>query len=139
MFIVMSNCCLFFIVSGIQYWATYYFVHILKAPESKGNIGFATVAITAPVAGVLASGFITDRLGGFYSPKILPTVVILLCVIVMTAVPAPFFDSVSVVVALIWCLLFFGAIVLPMCTGVMFTKVEPEMRPRANSVANIYA
>lgn len=32
MYLTLGNCVLFFIVSGIQYWVTYYFVKNLHVP-----------------------------------------------------------------------------------------------------------
>ena len=49
----------------------------------------------------------------------------------------PITDNYVIVIVYMWILLFIGAIILPICTGVCLTKVEPEMRPRANSLANL--
>lgn len=49
----------------------------------------------------------------------------------------PFFDNLKLAIASLWFLMFFGGISLPILAGVLMTKAQPEMRPRANSVANL--
>merc|ERR1711920_1076424 len=49
----------------------------------------------------------------------------------------PLTSDILMTTILMWVLLFVGGVVLPVCTGVLLTKIEPEMRPRANSVSNV--
>lgn len=57
---------------------------------------------------------------------------------ILSALPIPLVDNVHAALTLFWFLLFFGAMILPILTGVILTKVEPEIRPRANSIANLF-
>ena len=57
---------------------------------------------------------------------------------ILSALPIPFVDDKFSVIILFWLLLFFGAMVLPILTAVILSKVEPEIRPRANSIANLF-
>ena len=135
--LALANCVLFFVVSGIQYWCTFYFVKNLHVPQEKGAIYFGTVALSSPVMGAALSGYYTDYWGGIYSSKIIRGILYLMIPSIIVSVPIPFIDNVMLVLTLFWLLLFFGAMILPILTAVILTKVEPEMRPRANSIANL--
>lgn len=127
---------LFFVISGVQIWATYYFMNALNIEPVKANYYFVLVAFTSPVSGAFMSGWVIDWLGGFYAPIALPFCLMIGSLGIGCAWLVPFSDSWQLVMVYLWVLLFCGAMVLPICTGVSLTKVEPEMRPRANSIAN---
>lgn len=138
MLYMLGNCVLFFIVSGIQYWCTFYFVKNLHVSPSKSSLYFGIVVISAPVLGSVLSGPYTNYWGGIYSKKIVPAIIYLIIPCILSALPIPFIDNVYISITFFWFLLFFGAMVLPLQTGVILTKVRPEMRPRANSIANLF-
>ena len=119
-------------------WATFYFVHALGIDATKASIYFGIVALTSPVTGAILSGYIIDYLGGFYAPIALPFCLIIGTIGILCAWLIPFTSNYALVIFYLWMLLFIGAMVLPICTGVALTKVEPEMRPRANSIANLF-
>lgn len=120
-----------FVISGVQIWATYYFINALNIEPAMANIYFVSVAFTSPVSGAFLSGWIIDWLGGFYAPIALPFCLMIGSLGIGCAWLVPFTDSHYLVMLYLWVLLFCGAMVLPICTGVGLTKVEPEMRPRA--------
>lgn len=118
-------------------WATYYFQHALGVAPEWSNIYFGIVALTSPVSGAISSGWIINWFGGFYAPIALPFCIIIGVFGITTAWLVPFTTSLVWTIIFLWVLLFIGAIILPICTGVCLTKVEPELRPRANSIANL--
>jgi len=109
----------------------------LHVPQGKGSVYFGVVSLSAPVLGASLSGWYTNYWGGIYSKKIVPAILFLTFPSILVSLPIPFLDHVYTVLTLFWLLLFFGAMMLPILTGVILTKVEPEMRPRANSIANL--
>lgn len=127
---------LFFVVSGVQMFATFYFEHALGGEPKQAVYDFLAVAFTAPILGSVASGFITDRLGGYYDVKVLPFATIAAIIGTFVAWLIPIMNDYMLTKVWLWILLFAGAMVLPMCTGVCLTKIEPELRPLANSIAN---
>jgi hypothetical protein len=48
---------------------------------------------------------------------------------IAASVPFPFIDDYKMCILLIWIVLFCGAIILPILTGVMLSSVQPELRP----------
>jgi len=107
-------------------------------PKDKANYYFGATAISSPILGAILSGLITQKFeNGYGSPKILPFSLVIAVFALSASVFVPFVDTPLLCVGLIWIVLFCGAFVLPICTGVWLGKVEAEMRPRANSIANL--
>lgn len=125
-----------FAVAGIQYWATNYFIQVLKTPQQSAFIYFGIISITAPITGAIMSAFVTDRLGGFTSEKTLPFGLIIAVVVATTSFLIAMEDHMNMSLLLFWVVLCNGALLLPIVIGVMLTKVEPEVRATANSFAN---
>lgn len=66
---VFTLCALLYVVTGIQYWSTKYFIVEKQAEESYVRIVFSATAATAPTTGVFLGAFIIDRMGGYKSAK----------------------------------------------------------------------
>lgn len=128
---------LFFVISGVQMWATHYFEHAMHTDPKQASMIFGATALTSPVAGAIVSGLIINGFGGFYAPIALPFCVMIGVFGITSACLVPLTSDLTMTIAYLWILLFIGAIVLPIITGVMLTKIKPEMRPRANSISNI--
>jgi len=60
---------LFFVVTGIQYWAPDYLQNVLKQDPTLVAIYFSTVSLTAPVSGVIVGGIVTSAFGGYNTKK----------------------------------------------------------------------
>jgi len=67
----------------------------------------------------------------------MPSVIVAALVALAVALPVPYFDSFWIVCALLWLLLFVGAFIMPILTGVMLLSVDVDDRPQANAVANL--
>ena len=84
------------------------------------------------------SGLVMSKFeGGYGNPKVLPFCNIIGFIGVASAILVPMTDNYIVCICLVWVLLFIGAGILPIATGVMLGKVEPEMRPKANALSNL--
>jgi hypothetical protein len=53
---------LFFVVNGVQFWATQYLIDVLRADPLTALSAYAATSATAPVLGVLTGGAAVDRL-----------------------------------------------------------------------------
>ena len=56
---------LYFIVTGIQFWATIYMVEKVGAEPLTVKTGFVLTSITGPLIGVFFGGWLIDKLGGY--------------------------------------------------------------------------
>lgn len=122
-FLTLAITTLFFVISGVQIWATYYFINALKIDNASANMYFVAVAFTSPVSGAFLSGWVINWFGGFYAPFALPFTLIIGSIGVASALMVPLCSNYLFVMVYLWILLFVGAMVLPICTGVALTKV----------------
>lgn len=129
MFLVLCLSALFFTISGIQYWATDYFVEVIGQPESSVHIYFSVTAITAPIGGAILSGYYGSKIGGYGSRYALPSAIGAGIICGVAAFPIPIYDNFTYLIGSIWIMLFTGGFILPIVTGVMLSSVEPNMRP----------
>lgn len=136
-FTTMALSALFFVISGIQMWVSDYLGEVLEVPQATVVMAFAIVCITAPVLGAVLSGVVASNFGGYTSPHAMPAVIVAALMALAVALPVPYVDSFRLVAALIWLLLFLGAFIMPILTGVMLHTVDVNDRPQANAVANL--
>ena len=136
MFCVATISILFFVISGIQYWVSDYFMIVIGVNADDTHLYFSLTCITAPVFGALLSGIAGSKFGGFDSRMALPSCLFMGVISVIAAVIIPMSNDFKVLILLIWILLFCGGYILPITTGVMINSVENDLRPQANSLAN---
>ena len=64
---MFSITCLFVVSTGINFWITDFFISVLNVPQKQAFRYFALCGAVGPISGLIASGFIFDRIGGFNS------------------------------------------------------------------------
>ena len=87
------------------------------------------MCITAPVLGAISSAYVASRMGGYTSKHTMPAVIFAAFIAMLSALPVPYFDNFLIAAAFLWSLLFFGAFILPILTGVMLSTVSVANRP----------
>jgi len=86
---------LYFVVTGIQYWAPHYLNHVLEMEAGEATATFIFVTFTAPISGVILGGIITTYLGGYNSRKShIMQGVMGICALIFS-LPTPFFGPES--------------------------------------------
>jgi hypothetical protein len=120
---------LYFVVTGVQFWVTTYFTQVLDVPRRSVLIAFTATSVTAPVLGVIGSGWVIDKLGGYKGTKGMARAskccagfAGLAC---LFAVPAAFINDFGAVIFCLWMVLLFGGAVVPIAAGLVLTAV-PE-------------
>lgn len=138
-FVALCMCLtgLFFVVTGIQYWAPDYLKKVLEVDDHTASVYFATTSLFAPVSGVIIGGIITTSYGGYNSRKAQLLQCVLGCIAVLSALPIPFMSDFFYIGILFWILLFCGGFILPPVTGIMINSVGDYQKSSANSVANL--
>ena len=72
MLIVLTMANLFYVISGILFWASDYFKDVLHEKQGTVTLCFAVTALTAPILGALCSAPVLGWAGGFSSPYAQP-------------------------------------------------------------------
>jgi MFS transporter, Spinster family, sphingosine-1-phosphate transporter len=128
---------LFFVVTGIQYWLPDYMTNILNADQATVSWYYSFLSFTAPISGVIVSGVVTTKLGGYNTLKAQELTMMAAVLAVVSALPIPFISQIHSFALFIWLLLFFGGAILPNITGIMLNSVSEYQRTSANSLANL--
>ncbi|XRA96588.1 MFS domain-containing protein [Pycnococcus provasolii] len=136
---------LYFVVTGIQFWITDY----LTAPRPDGMgialakvvAAFSATSATAPILGVVFGGFFIDRLGGYRGHyqrlRAMRACACFGALAVICALGTMGADNLGGVISGVWLLLFFGAMIVPVLTGVLLTVVPAPLQSIASSTSII--
>lgn len=138
--LTLSLCCLFFVVSGIQYWVTLYMYYVLDAEKLTIVIGFAIISTTAPILGVLTGGYTADYFGGYKGKNVLRAMKICLVFGLLAfsvSIPSGYVQSIIGEILLLWLLLFFGGCVVPSATGIIVNTMPKELQSSSSAVSQL--
>jgi len=138
-YIIFAMSSLYFSVTGVQYWGTSYLHVALLAPMPLVNALFIVCAATGPTLGVFFGGWAVDVCGGYKGAKQRVVALELCCFFGMlgclASIPITFVSHVLVAVPLLWLTLFFGAAILPACSGIIVSIVPRRHRPVSSSLS----
>jgi MFS transporter, Spinster family, sphingosine-1-phosphate transporter len=98
---------------------------------------FILTCITSPILGAILSGHVSTKTGGYHSNKTLVYALFAGFGTILAAVPMTSMNDPLYAIMCVWIILFFGAFMLPILTGVMLTTVEQDYKAHANSMANM--
>jgi MFS family permease len=133
-FVMLSICCLLFIVTAIQFWITDYMIKVIKLDTNKANILFIIVCITAPTFGVISGGYLIEKLGGSNDKRSLEACYKVSIMAAVCGLPLPFINNYIIFVFLMWMLLFLGGSIMPGMTGIMLNSAPIAHKEVANSL-----
>jgi MFS family permease len=138
LFTCLALCALYFVVTGVQLWITAY----LQAPPISADmnvivISFTAISATAPIAGVLAGGWLVDRVGGYqgYMHRAALVAVVSGSLGAVCCWASIFVINFVALMVLSWFLLFFGAGVVPAATGILLACVSRRDRALASALS----
>lgn len=137
-FLTLGLSSMFFVVSGIQYWITLYMIEGLHADKLVVITGFVFLSTTAPIAGVLAGGNISDYYGGYKGENALTAMKLCLSFAGLAfafAVPASFTENVAVEFLLLWLLFFFGGCLVPSASGIIVDSIGKDLQSSASALS----
>jgi len=121
-------CTAFFIVVGIQFWGTSYMIITMEASPNNAMITYSFVTITAPLLGVITSGFLLDHLGGYRGNNKLVAMKMMMVFCLLCAaisIPISFVYNLFMFGPLLWLEIFFGACNIPAGIGIVVDSVDP--------------
>lgn len=131
----MAQTLLFFLISGVQYWCVHYLENVLGATKGEIIMYFVFTCLTAPIFGGIFASWLTNKLGGYESNKILPAAVLGSLIAALGCLPIPFITNYHVAIMCFWVCLFAGVFLFPVLTGVMLCDMEPHLKEHSNSYA----
>ena len=128
-----------FMSTGVQFWMTTYLVKVIKADYGAVLGAFAATSATGPVIGVVFGGWFIDRVGGYQGvggrAKTAFYCAVFASIAIAFAIPAAFSKSFSVIIALIWLVLFWGGAIIPGATGLLLAAVNSDLRQFSSAIS----
>jgi len=128
-FATMGLCSVYFVVTGIQFWTTSYLIKVLNQDPKKVTLFYALCSITAPIPGAATGGYITDRSGGYRGKNVMRAIRICFCfgfLAFCLSVPLGLVQDLFYFILLLWGLLFFGAAIIPIATGIIVSSAGKD-------------
>jgi len=130
---MLATCILFFVISGILFWSTDYFIDVLNEKKSDVTIAFGLTSITGPVLGAISS-IPLEMYVGFKSDYTLPACFFIAIICYAVAFFIPLYNDLAPVIAHVWFLLFFGGMLLPITNGRILSIVNKRHLPHSQSL-----
>lgn len=137
MTLMLSITALFIVSTGIQFWCTDFFINVLELPQKQAFQNYAICGAVAPIVGVLLSGFIFDRIGGYNSRNALPAINVFGFLALISALLTTYLQEANSVTIFLALEGMCGGILMPAATGIMLNQVPAGMRTASNSIANL--
>ncbi|CRG96402.1 major facilitator superfamily protein, putative [Plasmodium gallinaceum] len=138
MWLVCSLCNLFFVVIGIFFWSTKFFINYLNIGSLEAMFYFIGTSLTAPVIGILIGSKIVDKFIGGYKEYKNRLRTLYFCIFnsfltFLLALMICIFDNYKFTLIFTWIILLFGAMLLPPITGIILSTVKSEIRSFASA------
>eukprot|EP01035_Chromulina_nebulosa_P017933 gene17933-23555_t len=131
--------CLYFTVTGVQYWGTAYLSVGLHAPLAVVQTLFILCTATGPTFGVFFGGWLIDVLGGYRGIRQRVVALELCCFFgvlgCLFTIPISLLSNIYAVTFFLWLVLFCGAAILPACSGMLVSIVPRRYRPLSSSIS----
>lgn len=134
---VVTVAILLFIITVVQNWMKQYLLEVLLVEEKIADICFIGYAITALPIGIMAGGFIVQKIGGYTSLMSSYYVAFNTLVCVSLAIVIAFIHNLILFSILFWIFLFFGAAIIPALDGGILSALPVELKGSGYSFQNV--
>ena len=92
---------------------------VIGVPMGEVFTFYIATCLTAPLLGVLISIVLFNCIGGYNTRASYYLCLLFGCMAMISGIPVPFANSCAVIYTLLWCIFFFGSIILAPLVGMM--------------------
>jgi MFS family permease len=133
---ILSISCLYYAVTGVQYWAGDYMNRILKVHSpQKRLLYFSIICFTSPTLGVICAGYSVNRLKhGYNNIRVYNYCFVLSIFTFVTGIISAFMSKLNLFILFTWLAFFFGGAIMPILTGIIITSLPQHLRASGNSL-----
>ena len=135
---ILSVSALYFVITGIQFWISDYFISVLGVSRETVYVAFPLICISGPVLGVIVGGIATHQIGGYTNPKALGMCCFVGFFASVFGIPIPFLDNFYLIVIFLWMLLFCGGFIMMPLTGMIINTAPKSIKAVSNSIAFVF-
>ena len=131
---VFALSCLYFCITGLQYWGSDYMNRVLgvHSPE-KRLLYFSIICFSSPTIGVITGGYLVNYLQGFENIRVFDLCFFLSILTFINAMLSLFSKNIIFFVIFTWIALLFGGAIMPTLTGIVITSLPQNLRASGNS------
>ena len=133
---IFSISCLYYTVTGVQYWAGDYMNRVLKihSPQ-KRLLNFSIICFTSPTLAVLIAGYSVNKLQGGYNNIKVYDIIFYLSIFTFTSgILSTFMSNEIFFILFTWIAFFFGGGMMPILIGIIITSLPQHLRASGNSL-----
>ena len=132
---VFALSCLYFCVTGLQYWGSDYMNRVLgiHSPE-KRLLYFSIICFSSPTLGVIMGGYIVNYLQGYEDRRVYSLCFFLSIMTFINAILSILFTKIISFIIFTWLALLFGGAIMPTLTGIVITSLPQHLRASGNSL-----
>ena len=120
-------CTAFFVVVGIQFWGTSYMILTIGVSSNDAMVAYSFITITAPILGLIVSGFLLDYMGGYKGANKVKAMKLMFAFTMLSfivTIPTCLVSTFGIFVPLLWLEIFFGACNIPARIGIVMDSVN---------------
>ena len=133
---IFSITCLYYSVTGVQYWGGDYMNRILKVHSpQKRLLYFSIICFTSPTIGVIVAGYMVKKIkDGYNSIKVFNICFVCSILTFISGFISAFVWKIYLFILFLWISFFFGGIIVPILTGIIITSLPQHLRASGNSL-----
>jgi MFS transporter, Spinster family, sphingosine-1-phosphate transporter len=90
---MLSLTCLYFVVTGLQFWVSDYWRIVLHVEKETVFLVFSMITCTGPTLGVVLGGLILDKFGGYTGKHAVDFILISGLLSSISGIPTPFLEQ----------------------------------------------
>ena len=132
---IFALSCLYFCVTGLQYWGSDYMNRVLgvHSPE-KRLLYFSIICFSSPTIGVILGGYIVNYLQGYEDKRVYDLCFFLSILTFINAMISILSQKLIFFIIFTWLALLFGGAIMPTLTGIVITSLPQHLRASGNSL-----
>jgi MFS family permease len=133
---ILSISCLYYAVTGVQYWAGDYMNRVLKVHSpQKRLLYFSVICFTSPTLGVISAGYKVNKLkNGYNNIRVYDYCFFAAIFTFVNGIISAFMSKINLFIFFTWLAFFSGGAIMPILTGIIITSLPQHLRASGNSM-----
>ena len=133
---ILSISCLYYAVTGVQYWAGDYMNRVLKVHSpQKRLLYFSVICFTSPTLGVICAGYKVNKLkNGYNNIRVYDYCFFAAIFTFVNGIISAFMSKINLFIFFTWLAFFSGGAIMPILTGIIITSLPQHLRASGNSM-----
>ena len=131
---IFSITCLYYSVTGVQYWGGDYMNRVLKihSPQ-KRLLYFSIICFTSPTLGVVTAGYTVKKISnGYNNLKVYNISFVCSILTFISAIISVIVSNINLFILFMWFAFFFGGAIMSILTGIIILSLPHHLKASGN-------